>query len=432
MWKAVFLLAISSLAPTLVLGQGNPALVDKLAARMFDLDYAAFRDSAAGNLSVEIFYKVFSSGLSYQKWGDKFKADYTVDITVKKKGKQITGSSNDGSLIADDYKMSKSKDDFVINRIVFSLPPDNYELVARLSDPNSGEAHEPVKIDMPLRSLGDEIPGLSTLEFAREASYSQSDSEFIRHGTRIIPSVSRVYGDEEPDLILFYEIYNSPEFMGDYLATYQILNNDKTVSVDSSLFVCSGAVTPRLEMIGVDDLLPGEYDIVANISSPGGKLHLKTRDHFKIGWSVLGLVKNDFKTALEQLRYIATPEQMKKLADAPVEDRIRLWDEYWRSKDPTPGTPENELKDEYYKRLRYSDINFGNFGRNGWKTDMGMVYVTYGPPDEIERHPFDLDAKPYQIWYYYGLKRIFRFVDINGYGEYELLYPYDGDPRKIR
>lgn len=428
-------MAIISLAPSLVLSQGNPALVDKLAARPFDLDYAAFRDSATGNLSVEIFYKVFSSGLSYQKWGDKFKADYTVDITVNKKGKQITGSSNDGSLIADDYKMSKSKDDFVINKIVFSLAPDNYQLVARLSDPNSGEALEPVKIDMPLKSLGDEIPGLSTLEFAREASYSQSDSEFIKGGMRIIPSVSRVYGDEEPNLILYYEIYNRPEFAGDYFATYQILNNDKTVSWDSSLFVCSGPATPRIETIRVDDLLPGEYDVVANISSPGGKLHLKTRDQFKIGWSVMGLVKNDFKTALEQLRYIATPDQMKKLADAPVEDRIRLWDEYWKSKDPTPSTPENELKDEYYKRLRYSDINFGNFGRNGWKTDMGMIYVTYGPPDEIERHPFDLDSKPYQIWNYYhsnGLQRIFRFVDVYGYGEYELMYPYDGDPRKIR
>jgi hypothetical protein len=63
---------------------------------------------------------------------------------------------------------------------------------------------------------------------------------------------------------------------------------------------------------------------------------------------------------------------------------------------------------------------------------MGMVYITFGPADEIERHPFDTNAKPYQIWYYYNEKLRFLFVDYNGYGEYELQYPYDGDIRRLR
>ena len=428
----MIVIILVTLIPLVVFAQDNPALVDELAARQFYVDYAAFLDTASANLIVEVYFKVFSSGLSYHKWGEKFKADYTVDITINKKGKQITGSSNDGNIVADDYKQSLSKDDFIINKLVFSLTADNYQLVARLSDPNSGETSAPLKMEMPLKDFGRKIPELSTLEFVREADFSQADSEFFKHGVRIIPSVSRVYSDEEPVLILYYEIYNDPGFSGEYLATYQVTKNEKPASADTTLFLSNGALTSRVERIKVDELLPAEYNLNLLVTSPGHDFSLKRKDEFKIGWTVMGLVKNDYKTAVEQLRYIASQEQMKILSSAAVEERIQLWDEYWKSKDPTPSTPENELKDEYYKRLRYADLNFGNFGRNGWKTDMGMVYITYGPPEEIERHPFDLDSKPYQIWYYYGLKKIFRFVDTNGYGEYELLYPYDGDTRKIR
>jgi len=198
------------------------------------------------------------------------------------------------------------------------------------------------------------------------------------------------------------------------------------------MFPSSGALTPHLEKLAVDTLLAEKYKLTVEIHIPGVKTKIKCSDYFIIGWTVAGTVKNDFKTAVEQLRYIATKEEMKKLLNAPVNDRKKAWEEFWKSQDRTPSTAENEVREEYYRRVRYADLNYGNFGHGGWKTDMGMVYITYGPPDEVERHPFDLDAKPYQIWYYYNSKRIFRFVDLNGYGEYQLIYPYDGDSRKLR
>ena len=57
---------------------------------------------------------------------------------------------------------------------------------------------------------------------------------------------------------------------------------------------------------------------------------------------------------------------------------------------------------------------------------MGMIYIIYGEPEQVESHPFELNSKPYQIWYYYSLSRTFVFVDEIGTGDYELQYPYDG------
>jgi GWxTD domain-containing protein len=411
----------------------NPGINDELAPQSFYVDYSAFADTVPNSITLEVYYKIFSSGLSFQKWGQKFKADYSVNVTLSQKGKQVTGKSNDGSLVADDYKTSISKNDFIINKVVFHVSPGNYHLVATLKDPNVAEQlARPRELTLKLKDFAKDTPSLSTIEFLRDKREAESDSEFVKDGMMLVPSVSRMYGDDEPDLMFYYEIYNNdPKFSGDYMVTYDLTNGDKKINSDTSLFPASGGVTSRIEKINVDSMLPGDYELTLSVKSPGNKLKTKLKSEFLIGWSVMALVRNDYKTAVEQLRYIASPDEMKKLANAAPTDRIRLWNEFWKSKDPSSSNADNEIKDEYYRRIRYADLNFGNFGRGGWKTDMGMVYVTYGPPDEIERHPFDIDSKAYQVWYYFGLRRTFRFVDFNGYGDYELIYPYDGDLRKL-
>lgn len=428
---AVILIFVTAL-PLATFAQESPGMIDELVPQIFDVDYAAFADTNPNSMVLEVYYKIFTSSLTFEKWGAGFKADYIIDITINQKGHQVTGSSHDGSLAVDDYKKTISREDFIINKEIFHVSPGNYELQVRLKDSKAIDIARPLKTDVKFRDFGKKIPGMSSIEFVREGAAADSGSEFVRHGYKLIPSVSRIYGDDQHDLDFYYEVYNDSGFSGDYLAIYTISDGDRLILCDSTMFPSSGAVTPHLERLNVDTLLAEQYKLMIELQSPGSKMKIKYGDQFVIGWSVAGTVKNDFKTAVEQLRYIANKEEMKKLNDAPVAERKKAWEEFWKSQDRTPGTADNEVREEYYKRLRYADINYGNFGRNGWKTDMGMVYITYGPPDEVERHPFDIDAKPYQIWYYYNSKRVFRFVDVNGYGEYQLIYPYDGDTRKIR
>ncbi len=422
---AVFLL------PGTLLAQDRPGIGDELVQHAFNVDYAAFVDSLSDNIHIEVYYKMFSSVLTYEKHGDMFKASYEVDLVIKRKGKQATGASRDGDLFADDYKMTLSAQDFVIDMVSFDLPPADYELVGTLTDRFSGDKHN-VKMDMKLRKFGLEIPSLSGIEFVREAKIADGRSQFQKDGMTVIPSVSRVYGYGEPEMIVYYQIYNQSDFRGDYLAVYDIIQSDESVMTDTSLFTSRIGITERLERFIVESLLPGKYELSIQIKSPGSKLSISAAADFVIEWSVFAIVKNDYKTAVDQLRYIASNEQRKELLKAPEEQHLELWQDFWKSLDPSPGTPENELRDEYYGRIRYTDLNFGIFGRDGWKTDMGMVYITYGPPDDIDRHPFDIDRKPYQIWYYYEEKLRFFFVDYNGYGDYELQYPYDGDIRRFR
>jgi len=54
---------------------------------------------------------------------------------------------------------------------------------------------------------------------------------------------------------------------------------------------------------------------------------------------------------------------------------------------------------------------------------MGMIYILFGPPNSVDRHPFDIDSKPYEVWYYYQKDRQFMFVDETGFGDYRLMNP---------
>jgi len=89
----------------------------------------------------------------------------------------------------------------------------------------------------------------------------------------------------------------------------------------------------------------------------------------------------------EEVPYIITDEEraaFKKLTTD--EEREQFIEQFWERRNPNPGSPENEFKEEYYRRIAYSNEHFAS-GIPGWKTDRGRMYIMYGPPDEIESHP---------------------------------------------
>jgi len=85
--------------------------------------------------------------------------------------------------------------------------------------------------------------------------------------------------------------------------------------------------------------------------------------------------------------YIITPAEraaFKKLTTD--EERDQFIEEFWRRRNPTPGSPENSFKEEFYRRIAYANEHFSS-GIPGWRTDRGHIYIMYGPPDDKTSHP---------------------------------------------
>ncbi len=129
--------------------------------------------------------------------------------------------------------------------------------------------------------------------------------------------------------------------------------------------------------------------------------------------------ESEFQDILNALSYIAKWDELDKLKKAPKEKREEEWNRFWIKQISEPVITTNISYSEFMERYNYSNKNFSGY-KKGYRTDFGKIYIMYGKPDEIERHPFDKDSKPYEIWYYYSNNIHFIFVDVNGYGEYVL------------
>ena len=127
--------------------------------------------------------------------------------------------------------------------------------------------------------------------------------------------------------------------------------------------------------------------------------------------------------AVENMRYILHDDEWKKLSKAKDTEKEALFLEYWQGRDPTPDTPDNEVMDEYFSRVNYSNGNFKSY-LPGWKTDMGMIYILFGPPDDLEIYNDPLSRLYSQRWHYYRINKYFDFIDENGFGDYRLTTPF--------
>ena len=123
------------------------------------------------------------------------------------------------------------------------------------------------------------------------------------------------------------------------------------------------------------------------------------------------------------MRYILEDDEWKTLSKAKEDEKETLFLEYWEGKDPTPETPENELMDEYFSRVSYSNANFKGY-TDGWKTDMGMIYILFGPPDDLETYNDPMTRYYSQRWHYYRINKYFDFIDEQGFGDYRLTTPF--------
>ncbi|MCC7499713.1 MAG: GWxTD domain-containing protein [Bryobacterales bacterium] len=140
----------------------------------------------------------------------------------------------------------------------------------------------------------------------------------------------------------------------------------------------------------------------------------------------------------EDVAYIITDEERAAFKRLNTdEEREQFIEQFWLRRDPTPDTAENEFKEEHYRRIAYANERFAS-GIPGWKTDRGRIYITFGPPDEIESHPsggsyerpFEegggtTSTYPFEQWRYrwiegVGSDIIIEFVDPTMTGEYRM------------
>jgi GWxTD domain-containing protein len=375
---------------------------------------------------VDIYIQIPQTTLSFKKNQSTQKFDSRFDLAINiynSLGENILSNTSSETIsnTGEEQKYLADNPEFRIKS--YFLEPDSYKLETTLRDRNN---YMEYKIDKIF-----EVPDFANKPVSVSSVMLLSDFKSDSLGKKIIyPLVTGNIGDLR-DIYIFYEIYNNSENTFPVSINYKIINEKgSSIKEGSFSYVLSPGINQRIERLAPVEYTTGLYRLeLTSKAYPS----IFTQKDFVYKWSDLPMNITDLDLAINQMVYIASSDQLDSIKEATSKaEKEKRFLQFWKNIDPSPKTAKNEVMNEYYNRVKIATDKFTNSYMEGWKTDMGMVFIIYGNPSSIERHPFDYDSKPYEVWEYFDINKQFIFVDYTGFGDYRLITPIWDKRFKIR
>ncbi len=136
-----------------------------------------------------------------------------------------------------------------------------------------------------------------------------------------------------------------------------------------------------------DTLFEINYGEVYQFKNPGF-YHFRMDTSSWDGFTVLSFYKDfPFVSKKEHLgpplRYITNRKEYKELSEKFEEpdDLKKVVDEFWLNRTGSVDRSRFVLQ-SFYERVQESNVYFSSY-LEGWKTDRGIIYIVYGPPNKV-------------------------------------------------
>lgn len=420
-FRLIFLLMLFS--PNLILAQIDVNSFQPSGLPVFHYDIVEIKSPQTDLNRLYVYIKTAYDELTFVKQDSFFRAQYDISVVIADKDNyQVDGKTWSEEIITDSYENTNSRSQFNLTFEKFELSPAEFKVTVVFTDLESQKTRTEKK-EVKLQDYEDEALAISDLMFVNNLvidslgvkSFTPEIADYIIDGTQ------KVFG--------YFEIYSQLEDEKNYEIEYSIHDaKRKSIYKDKYKRRSDGVRTLEYLPLAISSFPQGKYELRLKIKQ--NSQHCETRKNFFIRWSDMPSTIYDIDLAINQLKYIAEKEEWVKLRKTNSDEKLNAFKNFWKKRDPSPGTTENEWLDEYYNRIAYTNAHFSGF-REGWKSDMGMIFIIFGPPSDIERHPFESGSKPFEIWYYYSINKQFVFMDETGFGEYRLLTQSWEDWRRL-
>ncbi len=404
----------------------------------FDFDYARFRATDSTTLC-EFYYQFDKSTL---KRGEENGVGIKLNFRLADSSKKIFIERK--FAISDKYDTS-AVSSAAVGKFDLALPFGNYALVLKVQDKNDSANAVTISDSIEVESFNSEKPVLSDLELAYKIEKTNDKSSpFYKNTYKIVPNPELIFTYLKPTVFYYYEIYGVTKSVSDslILLTDLVDGNGEKVFSNKRIITENNNNVAKVGQISMAKLPTDSYVLQISIADLKGKYAYSTIKKFyfinpnvkkkeRINFVAAadaefgGLSETECDKLFREVQYLATKREKNLYGNLKsVEEKRRFLADFWRKRDRTPDTPRNEYMQEYFKRLDYVNKRFRTKTKEGYLTDRGRVYLLYGEPDEIDRYPYTLNTKPYELWYYHSIEGgvVFVFGDLTGVGDYVLLH----------
>lgn len=372
-------------------------------------------------------YKIPYSQLFFQKQNGTFLGGLKVNLEIKNDdGSFIKREFDERKIILSDFEETNSRQLFLTGIIHLTLSQSNYKVSAVIIDITSKRERKLPPTDF---KVNDSIKILDPVVI--EPQETSCDS--VNYYTLVNNSSAIPFNKPKSQLIIpvtdttvnslhlkFSSTGNEVEAVSKQL-TEGVITGIEIKECEGKLLFANSKKNDKIKYFVFPDVAAKldegvfELEIIPNDSE-------KDKNVFKLNsiWIGKPFALRDPQEAVNILKYIEDDKMISELLDNNKDYQSAL-NAYWAKFDPTPDTKYNELMDEFFRRVDYSEMHFRSIGGDGGsKSDRGKIYLKFGEPDSIERYN-DSYGKVIESWYYKISNKKYLFVDKNGTGTYTLV-----------
>jgi GWxTD domain-containing protein len=399
-----------------------PAQVPPEYSATLFLDPIAFLGSRPGETRLDVFVRIGYDNLTFVKTGDAYAASFELETRIEDStGTQVIDTMTTENIGGLTFDQSVATSGYSLKQRSFPVSPGRYAVFVSIRDLES-KSEKKASYRCIVPDFTAPVVALSDLMIVGRLT--------LHDGRRSIqPNVSPNVGNIAGKFFVFFEVYNRAG--GDSLrfeARVQDLKKEVVVSTDTVQPVAHGRNEVFMQIdnsaLPIGDYILSIRAIPASVPRgvEGKVVALRAREII-VRWDGLPRAAKDLDVAIDQLQYIAKDNEMADLKSATtLAEKQQKFLDFWKRRSTNPNAARNEKMAIYYARVEYANRHFSRY-REGWRTDMGLVYILLGPPSNVDRFPFQIDDKPEEVWQYYELNFQFVFRDENGFGDYRLVTP---------
>lgn len=387
---------------------------------------------------LEVYAKIPYNRLLFFQFEAEFRAEFEMTIKLKNRRKRIIYEKSWTEIVR--TKDFEETLDHNFNHLIrHTLPVKNGRYTLEIAlDERETDKNE-------TKSITFNIPSYSKNEFVISNIVLVED--LLREEEKItgfIPSLSEVIEtDDQKTHFAYFEL--TPGFPGERFEvntelTHISRSESETIISISSEYSTTKETLPIIFNISENELKGGKYILKYKIRSQMGKekevsseflvtsfgnptTFEELEEHTAIMNRIFSIItiRNiqfnepdiwDMRLAFDRLK----KEDLSKMT---YDQKMAVYNGIWKTLDPTPATDLNETKREFFRRVMFANELFQG-PNDGWETDRGMIFILFGPPNNVRRTFHPDYSYPIQLWSYIRDNLRFEFRDLHNSNNYRL------------
>ena len=412
----------------------------------FSADYTLFK--FGGKYLLEVYCSFYEKGLNYEFKNGSFEGAGLLDLVIVNKFTNETVYSilNKVPIKENDTSGNNLNKRLVVQKNI-SLNTGDYKLIAIGKDFNDTTSSGTKIIEFLIPEITN-APSISGIELSSYiAKSTDTSSYFYKFGFEVIPNPSSLFGMNLNSVYYYSEIYGfRQDMVSDAFIIAAKIENDRRDVLKQTIRQNKkfGETMLNFGYFQIDSLPTGTYYLVINVIDTIQSFNLIQEKKFFVfndkvtadttSIAEASYLKSEYaimkeeqiQDEYEKSIYVRKNEETKYFEKLKtIDEKRKFMYDFWKKRDTNPDTRINEFKSDYMMRVAQANLYYKQSFYDGWKTDRGRIYVIYGKPNDIDKHPYESETKSYEIWQYYDIEggTICVFIEKTlGSGYYQLVH----------